>query len=454
MKTGTLELMGKAPVSQAIIKLALPTMIGMIAQSVYNMVDLLFIGMTGDPNLVAGVSLAMPLFFLTQGLGGIFAMGSASYISRKLGAGDFESARRTNATSIYLSLLIALCMTALCLIFKDSLLKLSGASANTYGPTDSYFTIVAAFAVVMMLNVTMQGLIRSEGATLQATIGMMLGIVANIILDPLFIFTFGWGIRGAAWATIVGATISDIYFIMFFRSGKSQLSIAISKFKPNRVMMSEILKIGIPNALSQVIMSACLVLTNNYAAAYGDHVVAACGINMRICSLAFMLIMGLAMGFQPFAGYNYGAKNYKRLTKGLYMTVCFSTGVALLIALCFFIMGRQLIGIFIDDDATIKAGEQILRAFVFGMPFFGAQVTLMVTFQALGKPIRALIVTLGRQCFFYIPLLLILNSMFGFGGFVFVQPAADIMTSMVAITLAVTLIRSFGNLKKVEAIQR
>jgi putative MATE family efflux protein len=444
MNSSTLDLMGNAPVSKAIIKLALPTMLGMIAQSVYNMTDVFFIGLTGDPDLVAGVALAMPLFFLTQGLGGIFAIGSASYISRKLGEGDFAEARRTNAVSFYLTIALGLAVAAICILFKEPILLLAGTSADTYAPTDSYFTIVAVFAVVMIQNVSLQGQCRSEGATTRATTGMVLGIAVNIAADPLFIFTFDMGIEGAAWATVVGAAISDLYFIAFFRSKKSMLTLSLAELKPNRRMLAEILKIGVPSAASNIVMSFSAILSNNFAAAYGDHVVAAVGVTMRVCSMAFMLLMGLALGFQPFAGYNYGAGNIKRLTKGLKVTLIYGIIVSVAFTVLFLIFSRQIIVLFIDDAATIDAGEKIMRAFVIGMPAIGVQVTLMTTFQALGKPVRAAIVTMGRQCLFFIPLLIILNDRFGFDGYVFAQPLSDIITTGIALALAVTMIRSFG----------
>jgi Na+-driven multidrug efflux pump len=211
--------------------------------------------------------------------------------------------------------------------------------------------------------------------------------------------------------------------------------------RPNRIMLGEIMKIGIPAGLTHIVMSFCGALNNIFAAGYGDHVVAAAGINMRVCGLAFMIVMGLATGFQPFAGYNYGAKNYERLRRGLRLTILYSTGASLAFTVLFFFAGNSLMRLFIDDGPTVEAGESILLAFITGMPFLGIQMTMMTTFQALGKPIRALIVTLGRQCLAFIPLLFILNSAFGFNGYIFVQPAADNITTVISVLLGVTLFR-------------
>ena len=444
MDNKTLGLMGSAPVPKAIIKLAVPTMLGMVAQAIYNLVDVFFIGMTGDPDLVAGVSLAMPLFFLLQGIGSIFAIGSASYISRKLGEKDIPEARRSNAVSFYLTCAVGGAVTVVSLAFKSKLLMVSGASGNTYGPADQYFTIIAAFAIVLIQNVALQGQVRSEGATMRATIGLVIGIAVNIVLAPLFIFTFGWGIAGAAWATVAGAAVGDIYFILYFRSSRSMLTLSPKEMKPNRTMLAEILKIGVPAAISHIVMSASGIINNNYAASYGDHVVAAAGINMRLCGMAFMLVMGLATGFQPFAGYNYGAGNTGRLTQGLKFTLVLATVLACCFTVLFLLFNKEFIQIFINDGPTIEAGRQIMRAFVIGMPVLGIQVTLMITFQALGKSVRAAIVTLGRQCLFFIPLMVCLNAYYGFSGFVLVQPLSDICTTGIAFALAAGMIKGFG----------
>jgi putative MATE family efflux protein len=437
----TVQLMEQAPISKAIIKLALPTMLGMIVQSVYNLTDTFFIGMLGDPDLVAGISVAMPLFFLTQGIGSFFSVGSASYISRKLGEKNYTEAKRTNSVTIYSTLIIGAVVTAVMFIFKKPVLDIIGTSPDTFGPADDYFTIVCLFSIVMILNISMQGLVRSEGAAMEAMLGMVIGLVLNIALDPLFILYFGWGVKGAAWATVIGAAVSCIYYFIFFISKKSSLSIHPKDMKPNKVMFSEITKIGVPAGLTHIVMSFCGALSNIFAAGYGDHVVAATGINMRVCGLAFMMVMGLAMGFQPFAGYNYGAKNYDRLQRGLKLTIIYSSCISAVFTVLFFFAGHILVRLFIDDEATVDAGAKILRAFITGMPFLGIQMTMMTTFQALGKPIRALIVTLGRQCLAFIPLLFVLTSAFGFNGFIFVQPMADNATTIISILLGVTLFK-------------
>jgi putative MATE family efflux protein len=437
-----LELMESAPVSTGIIRLAAPMMVGMIAQMIYNMTDMFFIGQTGDPNLVAGISLAMPLFMFSQGIGNVFAIGSASYISRQLGAKDVGEAKRTNAVSFYTTIISGLIITLLLFIFKTPLLHIIGTSEVTFKYADDYFSIISAFIVFGIVGMSLGGQMRSEGATNKAMVSMLIGIVINIALDPIFILWLDWGIAGAAWATIIGMFAGLIYCLLHFVSKDTILSIHPRDFKPNKVMYAEILKIGIPSALSNLVMTVSSILSNVVAATYGDFVVAGSGVNMRIASLCFTLVFALAIGYQPFAGFNYGAKNYSRLREGFKLTLIYTSALSVFFSIIFIFWGKYLVMLFINDALTVDAGSRILRAFVWGVPCLGIQMTILVTFQALGKPIHAMVITMGRQCLFYIPLLFILNHVFGFDGFIYSQPIADIVTTGIALALSSSVFKT------------
>ncbi len=436
-----LDLMENGPVAGSIIRLALPTMLGMTVQMVYNLTDTYFIGQTNNPYLVAGISLVSPLFFVIQGIGNMFAVGSASLISRQLGAKRTEDARHTSSVAFYTTLLLGAAITVFLLLFKDDLLARIGTSADTFEAASDYFSIISLFSIPMILNIAMAGQLRSEGATLHATIGMSIGVVVNIILDPIFILHLHMNAAGAAWATIIGAVCSLAYYCFHLLFGGSMLSISFKNFKPSRLIYGETLKIGAPAALSQVVMSGSMVLSNIVASSFSDALVAGIGVYMRVGSLCLMLLMGLTMGYQPFAGYNYGAKRYKRLLSGFKATALFATALACTFALIFHFFGEQLIRLFINDPKTVEAGNMLLNALVFAMPFVGIQLSLMVTFQALGKSVNAMIITLGRQCLFYIPLLYTLPRHFGLQGFVFAQPVADILTTLIAVLMSLSFFR-------------
>jgi putative MATE family efflux protein len=451
-KLSGIELMEKAPVSVAIVRLALPMMLGSVAQMVYNMTDTFFIGQTGDPNMVAGISLSMPLFMVSQGLGGIFAMGASSYMSRMLGAKKLDEARHTNAVSFYCVIGMGLIMTAALFFLRVPILRLIGTSDVTYPYARDYFSIISNFILFAMLNIALNGQIRAEGASATAMVGMFIGIALNIVLDPIFILVFDMGVAGAAWATVIGHIASLIYFLAYFQRGASLLSIKPRDFKPNRKMFAEIFKIGVPSAVSNIIFSFVGVVTNIIAAGYGDHVIAGSGISMRVTMLSFTLIMALAMGYQPFAGFNYGARNIKRLTSGWKITILYTTCLGVFFTIIFWFFGRHIMVFFIRDELTVTTGSRMMRAFLLGMPLLGMQMTMMVTFQALGKAIQATVVNMGRQFLVYLPLLFLLNRFFEFNGFIYAQPISDIITTGVSCLMGITLLRSIRGLHRENAV--
>jgi putative MATE family efflux protein len=436
-----LELMETAPVGPAVIRLALPMVAAMLAQSIYNMTDMFFIGRTGDPNMVAAISLAFPLFMLSQALGNIFATGGSTYISRLLGAKKNKEARRTSAVSFYTAFGIGMLLTMVLLVFKAPALRLIGASDGTFAHANNYFSVVVLFMPVAAAGAVLSGQMRSEGATDKAMILQLIGIVLNIVLDPIFILYLDWGTAGAAWATIAGQVASFVYGICYFLSKRTILSIKLTDYKPNIVMLAQVLSIGIPAGLGNIIMSVSNILGNRISASYGDFVIAGNGVQMRVCSLFFMLIFALIQGYQPFAGFNYGAKNFDRLRKGFKLTILYATGVCIAGSVILRLFGDSFIRFFINDGPTIEAGTAMLHVFVWGLPFVGSQITLMVSFQSFGKSIQAMVITMGRQLLFYVPLLYLLNYLFGFEGFIWAQPAADILTTGIAIILSRPLFR-------------
>lgn len=214
-------------------------------------------------------------------------------------------------------------------------LTLLGTSPATRGYTQAYLSILTLFSFVQILQVVLAGLIRSEGATRQAMNGIFIGTGLNIVLDYLFILRWGWGVEGAAWATLAGNACGVVYYLFYFKSKRSLLSLSLRYWGPDKHMMFEVLAIGLPAALNALIMSVSHILTNNIAMRYGDETIAANGIMMRIVGIVLFLIMGISQGYQPFAGYNYGAGNIKRLKKAFWVTLGYATGVAVFSVACF-----------------------------------------------------------------------------------------------------------------------
>jgi putative MATE family efflux protein len=294
--------MEKAPVGKAIIKLALPMILAMLAQSIYSMTDLFFIFHTGDPRMVAAVSLAFPVFMLCQAVGSIFAVGGSSYISRMLGAKKYDEARHTSVVSLYSAFAAGLVLSVILWIFKEPLLWAMGASKDTFDYANSFLSIVVIFIAIGATGAAMSGQMRSEGATNQAMRLQLIGLVLNIILNPILILGLHLGPTGSALATAAGQMLSFCYGARYFLSQKTILSIKPADFKPNKTMVGQVLSIGIPEGLSSLVMGLSAMLGNKIAAGYGDHVIGGNGVQMRVTGMVFMLIFALALGFQPFAG--------------------------------------------------------------------------------------------------------------------------------------------------------
>lgn len=438
-----LDILAKKPVPKAIMTLALPTMIGMVVQIIYNLADTFFVGQLDDADQVAAVSIAMPVFMIFMAISGIFGNGGASYISRLLGKNDKETAKKTNATAFYLIIIVGLISTVVGLIFLPNIVNLIGASPDTFDYAYSYLVYIVGFSIIIMLNFALGQLIRAEGAAKEAMIGMMIGTILNIILDPIFILAFGLGVTGAAIATIIGQAAGLVYYIYYYAKKKSILSISIKDFSLNIEIYKQVIKIGLPTSLNQILMSFATAFANIIAVTYGDEVVAATGIDMRIMMIALMLVMGLATGAQPLIGYSYGAKDYNRLKETIKISAYIGTGITVFFTVIFALFPSQLVTAFINDAAVIDVGITILYALIIGLPFLGVQLVFMNAMQAMGKGIPSLIISISRQGLLYIPAIIILNYLFGFSGFIYAQAFADVLTTVIAVILFVNIMRKF-----------
>ncbi len=441
MKCDNFELMSNAPVSKAILKLAIPTVLSTIVSLIYNLTDTYFIGLLDDPVQLGAVSLAFPVFMVIQAIGNIFGNGAPSYISRCLGADRKEEARRTSAVSVYSSVIATLGMTVLCLLLMEPILHALGSSQYTIGPTRAYLRVIVGFSFVMILQIILPALLRSEGKVKQAMIGMIIGTALNIALDPIFILVLHQGAAGAAWATIIGNAFAVVYYITIFLKGHTSLSIKPKDFQPGKRIYLEVLKIGLPTSVSQIIMSLSNVILNNLAAGYGDYVISAYGVAGKMISMVFMITIGYVSGYMPFAGYNYGAGNMKRLLSALKFTLLSGTGLCLILLIPFLFLASAFMRAFTSDTAIIEVGIAFLHAYAWIIPFMGIQMTLMSTFQATGKAVQAMLVNLGRQCLFYIPFLYLFNSLWGLTGLLYAQTGADICTTLLSILLAIPMLR-------------
>ncbi len=430
-----IKILKDAPPTQAILSLSIPTIMGMLVQVFYNLTDTFFVGKLNDPFQVAAVSVAFPIFMMLMSVAGMFGFGAASYISRLLGKKDYLMAKKTSATAFYACLIAALFVTVGSLIFISPILKLIGVTPETQRYAYEYLSIIFLGSTVMMTKFMLTQLLRSEGAAKVAMIGMFIGTGINIILDPIFILTLGYGVKGAAVATLIGQAIGLLYYFSFYIKKKSIISIHWKYFSLQKEIYLEIFRVGIPASLHTLMISIAQTMGNFVAASYNDMIVAAYGINHRIFSMCIMTLIGLSEGTQPLIGYSYGAKNIKRLNKIIKTAGIMATSISIFFVIFFYLFAGKLIQIFMNNQQVVTYGIQIMRAIIIALPFAGIQFLIRVSFQAMGKGKPALILALARQGLFYIPALFILNRFFGFSGFIYAQPIANILSFGLAVIL-------------------
>ena len=427
--------------AKAVVKLGVPLIAGMFIMVLYNLVDTYFIGLMRDDYQLAAVNLAYPVMMISIAISNMIGTGASSLIARSLGAGDREKADHTVTTGFVLTVVNSAIVAAAGLILLGPIVTGLGAQANTFDYTRQYVQVILAGSLFTMGNYTFGQLLRSEGSVRQSVAGMIAGTVVNIILDPIFIFALGMEIRGAAIATILGNAAGMCVSLWFYLSGKTLLRPSLKYIRPTAEILREIFWVGVPATLETLLTSAAYIVNNNLAVGYGELTVAAMGIAQKILSLGNYVYQGFAAGTQPIMGYNYGAKNYRRMIDVLKAGVMVCSGTELCIMAVYGVFAPHLIGIFTESPEVIATGSRVLRTIMWILPFVGAVSMSRMSFQAMGKPQYAFAITLVRQLFLYVPLLLILNRVFGFEGMIWAQPVTEIIMMAVSLTLLYRVIR-------------
>ena len=429
------ELLRSTPVKSALLKLGTPTLIGMSVSALYNVVDAFFVGQLGGSQMAA-VSLFAPIATAMLGLALLFGGGAASYISRLLGAGKRGEANECASTSLATSMAVAILLLAGFVAFAEPFLRALGA-------TDTMMPYAAAYAVPFFIamtfyafNGTANNLIVSEGATTVSMVAMLLGGISNIVLDPVMIFALGWGVAGAAVATLAGTLLTTCVYLSYFLRGKSSLALSPRNLKPTAEMYAQVLKIGVPNLTYQLLVSVALWLTNVFAAAYGDAAVAALGIVARIMNLASMVAFGFVKGYQPFAGFNYGARRFDRVREATKTACIWETAFACVTAVLLIAFAEPLLSTFSQGNASIVAiGAIALFWNALSFATFGVQAVYSAFFLALGKAKQGALIAIGRQGIFFIPALLIGSWAFGLPGIIAAQPIGDLLSFLLVLVL-------------------
>lgn len=427
--------------AKAVVRMGAPLIAGMFIMVFYNLADTFFIGLMRDDYQLAAVNLAYPVMMVTIALSNMVGTGASTLIARSLGEGDTAKARRALTTGMVLTVLTGVIVTAAGLLMLSQIVRGLGAKENTALYTEQYVRILLAGTVLTMGNYTFSQLLRGEGSAGRSILGMVLGTIVNIVLDPLFIFGFGLEIRGAAAATVLGNAAGMAASLMIYARGLTVIRPESAYIVPRADVTREIYRIGVPAALETLLTSAAFIVNNNLAVAYGELTVAAMGISQKLMSLGNYIYQGFAAGVQPIMGYCFGAGNYRRMLDVLKAGILIVSGTELCVMMIYGVFAPFLIGLFTDSAEVIDTGSMVLRALMCILPFVGATSMCRMSFQAMGKPMNALGITVVRQLALYIPLLLVMDRLWHLHGLIWAQPVTEVIMMAVSVSMLTRTIK-------------
>lgn len=430
-----LTIFENAPVRKAVFQNALPAMAAMLMVLIYNLADTFFIGQTHNDLQVAAVSLATPVFLLFMAVGTIFGIGGTSAISRAMGEGRRDYAKKACSFCMWSCVGVGIIMSLLFLIFMNQILELIGASADTWDYAKTYLTIVSFSGPFVLISNCYSNVIRAEGQSGKAMMGQFFGNLLNVILDPLMILVLKWDITGAAIATAIGSVAGAGYYIFYFFKGNSTLSIKLKDFTIREKVASGVLSIGIPAALGSLLMSASQIIMNSQMSRYGDMALAGVGVAMKVTMITGMVCIGLGQGVQPLLGYCVGAKKWNRHKSILRFSLIFALILSAALTLLCYLFINQIVNAFLTDAAAFDFGVSFSRILLYTSFLFGVFYVLINALQASGAAIESLVVNISRQGLIYIPAMFILGATFHETGLIWAQPVADILSLLLAAML-------------------
>lgn len=438
-RNNKMELLGNAPIPKALMALGIPIMIGMLINALYNLVDAYFVGGLGESQMGA-ISIVFPLGQVVVGLGLMFGNGAASYLSRLLGRGDKDTANKVASTALYSSVLVGAIIIILATIFLKPILTLLGATDTIMPYALTYARIYVVSCIFNVFNVTMNNIVTSEGAAKTTMCALLLGAILNIGLDPIFIYVLEMGVAGAAIATAISQLVSTLVYLNYVLRKKSAFTFSVREFAPTKQMMAEILKIGVPTLTFQLLTSLSIALINRAANGYGDAVIAGMGAVTRVTSMGTLVVFGFLKGFQPIAGFSYGAKKFDRLQEAIKTSILWSTIFCVIVVLLMAVFSTQIISQFTDGNAEmISVGQKSLIANGFSFMLFGFYTVYSSLFLALGKGTAGFILGACRQGICFVPVILILPVLWGLNGILYAQPIADVISAVITIFMALHL---------------
>ncbi len=443
-----MELLGSASIPKALLSMGIPTMIGMLVNAFYNLVDAYFVGGLGESQMGA-ISVVYPLGQVVVGLGLLFGNGAASYISRLLGRGDKENANKVASTALYSSVSVGAVIIIISMVFLHPILKLLGATDSILPFAATYASIYIVSCIFNVFNVTMNNIVTSEGAAKTTMCALLTGAVLNIALDPLFIYVFDLGVAGAAIATAISQVVSTCVYQIYILRKKSVFHFRVKDCTYTKETMSEIFKIGIPTLVFQILTSVSISLINNAAGDYGDSAIAGMGVVTRLISMGSLSVFGFIKGFQPIAGYSYGAKKFDRLREAIKTSILWSTVFCVIFGVILALFPAAIVSRFTKGDAEmIRIGAASLRANGISIMLFGFYTVYSSLFLALGKGREGFILGACRQGICFIPVILLLPIVWGLNGIMYAQPIADVLSAVITVFIAIPLHKKLNEMQK------
>ena len=436
--------LGTENIGKLLMQYAVPAIIAMTASSLYNMVDSIFIGHGVGTMAISGLALTFPLMNLAAAFGSLVGVGAATLISVKLGQKDYDTAQRVLGNVFVLNILLGVAFTVIVMAFLDPILYFFGGSDETVGYARDYMYIILLGNTITHLYLGLNAVLRSSGHPQKAMYATIATVIINTILDPVFIYGFGWGIRGAAIATIVAQIISLMWQLWIFSSKEELLHFHRGIFRLKRKIVFDSLAIGMSPFLMNMAACFIVILINQGLKKYGgDLAIGAFGIVNRLVFIIVMIVMGLNQGMQPIAGYNFGAKQYECVTKTLKLTIIYATGVTTFGFIIGMLFSDTVVGIFTSDAELIELSAKGLRIVVMFFPIIGFQMVTANFFQSIGMASKAIFLSLTRQMVVLLPCLLILPRFFGAAGVWYSMPISDLLASLIAGTMLVWQFRKF-----------
>ena len=439
-----LNALANEPIGKLLWNYALPAIVAMAASSLYNIIDGIFIGQGVGADAIMGLAVTMPLMVLAAAFGMLVGVGAATLMSVRLGQKDYEVASKILGNVIVFTLFFGLFLSGVLLVFLDPLLRFFGASDATLPYARDFMQVILVFNVTSHMYFSLNALLRSVGKPRRAMMFTITTVLLNVMLAPLFIYVFGWGIRGAAFATVMAQIIALVFQFRLFSNKSELVHIKRSIFSLDRRIIMDSLGIGMSPFLINVCACLVVVFINRSLAAYGgDVAVGAYGISNRLLFFTTMIVIGIDQGMQPIAGYNWGARKIDRVLGVLRKALLFGSIVTCTGFVAFNFFARECVSLFTSDAALIDASEHALRLMSTMYPVIGMQIVATAFFQCIGFVRQSIFLSLTRQLIFLLPMLFILPRFYGLDGVWYAIPTADALAIVVTLALLVIQIRKF-----------